>query len=189
MTAKVHGGVRGGEFLTGKMDFFTIKTLVPVAQTNVVTPSADLYQISSTVWTPVTVVDGAGVAQTYNSKAAYDTAWEKQANLDTFLKVFAIRANAVAVSVSVATVADPSADGFGSSFTTSASVATINIATEKSGLWYAAGQGNYGVAADDTNNLGYLLADALNDIVMYDATVDTDGAATKNTLVDRRTML
>jgi hypothetical protein len=197
MTDKVHGGVRGGEFLTGKMDFFTISTLVPVAQTNVVTPSADLYQISSTVWTPVDVVDGSGATQTYGTKAAYNDAFAKQANLDTVLKVFALRANPVAVSVSTASESDPSAVGFGSSYSSTKTVATINIATEKSGLWFAAGQGNLGSVAMDSNESGYMLVDAMEGVVVKDlastvlhaAVIDTADATYTNTLVARRVAL
>ena len=29
---KVNGGVHAGEFLTGKMDFYTVKTVVPMAR-------------------------------------------------------------------------------------------------------------------------------------------------------------
>lgn len=190
MTNKVNGGVQGGEFLTGKMDFFTISTLVPVAQTNVDTPVADLYQISSTVWSPVTVVDGAGVAVTYATRNDYIAAWEKQQNLDTLLKVFAVRANPVAISVSTATVANPSAAGFGSGYASALTVATVNIATEKTGLWYT------GAPADDTNALGYLLASAMQGVAVYDtagvldaAVVETADAVTKNTLFARRTVL
>lgn len=196
MTNQVNGGVQGGEFLTGKMDFFTISTVVPVAQTNVHTAVADLYQISSTVWSPVTVVDGSGVAVTYATRNDYIAAWEKQKNLDTLLKVFAVRANPVAISVSTDTVADPSAVGFGSDYDSSMTVATVNVATEKSGLWYTRGQGNYDIAADNTNYLGYMLADAMQGVAVYDtagvldsAVIETDDAATTNTLFARRTVL
>ncbi len=194
MTNKVNGGVKGGEFLTGKMDFFTIQTLVPVAQTNVTIPVADLYQISSTVWSPVTVVDGNGVAQTYATQADYVAALQKQANFDTFLKVFTIRANPVMVSVATAAVTVTGI--FGSDYTGSMTVATINIATEKSGLWYAAGQGNFGVAAEETNTSGYMLADALSGVAINDVggvlggdAINSSSATAKNTLVARRVVL
>jgi hypothetical protein len=195
MTNKVNGGVKGGEFLTGKMDFFTIRTLVPVAQTNVTTPVADLYQISSSVWSPVTVVDGSGAAVTYATQADYVVALEKQANLDTFLKVFGTRANPVAVSISAETVANPSAAGFGSDYDTSMSVAAINIATEKSGLWFAGSQGNFGSVAEDTNASGYQLASALDGVAINDvgSVLGSDeikfGGADANTLVARRVVL
>lgn len=196
MTNKVNGGVQAGEFLTGKMDFFTISTLVPVAQTNVDTPVGDLYQISSTVWSPVTVINGAGSAVTYATRNDYIAAWEKQQNLDSILKVFAVRANPVAVSVSTATVADPSAAGFGSDYGSSMTVATINVATEKTGLWFAGSQGNFDQTADDTNLLGYQLASAMQGVAVYNtagvldsAVIETADAATTNTLFARRTLL
>ena len=178
MTDKVHGGVRGGEFLTGKMDFFTIDTLVSLDQTNVDTPSADLYQISANVWTPVTVVDGHGVSNTYSSKANYDAAYNKQAKLNAVLNTFAIRANPVMVSISVANVGNPhTALGFGSDFNSAADVATIHIATEKSGLWL--------VNAAETNEGGYGLDMALDGVV---GMAPFAGAAA-NTLVSRRVAL
>jgi hypothetical protein len=197
MTNKVNGGVKGGEFLTGKMDFFAIQTLVPVAQTNATTPVADLYQISSSVWSPVTVIDGSGVAVTYATQADYEDAFKKQANFDIFLKVFSTRANPVAVSITASTVANPSAAGFGSGYTSSMMVSTINLATEKSGLWYAASQGNFGTAADETNAFGYMLTSALQGIAIDDVNgviagsdvIECNSATVKNTLVSRRVVL
>jgi hypothetical protein len=196
MTNKVNGGVKGGEFLTGKMDFFTIQTLVPVAQTNVTIPVADLYQISSSVWSPVTVVDGNGTAVTYATQADYVVALQKQANFDTFLKVFGTRANPVAVSITIDDVADPAAAGFGGDYDSELPVASIHIATEKSGLWYADSQGNFGTAANETNAFGYMLTSALEGVVVNNvgsvldsAVIDCSDADVKNTLVARRVVL
>lgn len=199
MTNKVHGGVHAGEFLTGNMDFFTIDTLVPVAQTNVDTLVADLYQISSTVWSPVTVVDGSGTAVTYSTQATYEDAFKKQHNLNVLLGVFAQRANPVAIGIGTASVADPSAVGFGTTYASAKVVTTVNIATEKSGLWYTGSEGNYaGTAADNTNLNGYLLEGALNGVAIQDLAtpvitdpnvVDTASAGLKNTLVSRRVLL
>lgn len=199
MTDRVHGGIHGGEFLTGKMDFFTIETIVPMAQTNVETPVADLYPIG-TVWQSVTIVDGDGVPQTYASQAAYVAAWEKQQNLNTLLNTFALRANPVAVSI--ASASTDVTGMFGSNYTGSMTVATVNIATEKSGLWYAASQGNfypgYGepvISADDSNANGYLLASAMNNVAAYNVgsvlnnDFFVDGGANQNFGVARRVML
>jgi hypothetical protein len=175
MTDKVHGGVRGGEFLTGKMDFFTIDTLVSLDQTNVDTPSADLYQISASVWTPVTVVDGHGTANTYSTKSDYDNAYAMQQNLNKVLAAFAIRANPVMVSVSVRNYDVTGV--FGSNFTGSQEVAQINIATEKSGLWF--------VDVAETNEAGYGLDVALNGV----ADMVTSSGVTKNTNIARRVAL
>ena len=69
MTDRVNGSTFAGEFLTGNMDFFTLLTIVPVGQTNVVTPVVDLpsYQTfaSTGVWTTVTVTDSTGTATSY----------------------------------------------------------------------------------------------------------------------------
>ena len=150
MTDRVHGGVHGGEFLTGKMDFFGIATSLLVDQTNVDTPVQDLFQISATVWTPVTIKDGHGVAQTYSTKAAYITAWKNQQNLNKILGVFSLRANPVAVSVAV---------GEGTQ---------VNIATERSALWYVTGDtGNFGATVANSNTTGYLLETELGVANMF----------------------
>ena len=175
MTDKVHGGVHGGEFLTGKMDFFTIDTLVSLDQTNVDTPSADLYQISASVWTPVTITDGHGVALTYNNKSDYDDAYDMQQNLNKVLAAFAIRANPVMVSVSVSNYSVTGV--FGGNFTGNADVAQINLATEKSGLWL--------VDVAETNEAGYGLDVALDGV----AGMATMSGAGKNTNIARRTVL
>lgn len=152
MTDRVHGGVVGGEFLTGKMDFFSFGTSLPMAATGVNTPVKDLYQISDAVWTPVTV---NGV--TYNTKADYLTAFKEQQNLNIFMNVFAGRANPVIISVSQIE------DTYGN---------IVNMATEKTGLWYVDdGIGNYGNPALDTNYTGYKFEDAF-DGVMFWATGD-----------------
>lgn len=194
MTNKVHGGVHGGEFLTGKMDFFTITTVVPMDQTNVTTPVADLYPITN-VWSSVTIVDAHGVANTYASEAAYVDAFKKQKNLNTLLNVFGLRANPVALSV---VVENKTVSGLGGDYNgNTMKVATINIATEKTGVWYADGQGNFGTAADETNAFGFMLAAALQGVAVEDLasgvidpnafeTVDTDST---NTVVERRVLL
>lgn len=198
MTNKVHGGVQAGEFLTGNMDFFTINTVVPVAQTNVTTPVADLYQISSTVWSPVTVIDGNGTPVTYATEAAYTDAFVKQHNLNTMLKLFANRANPVAISVITTLNVDPSSTfGLGAQYNGTMEVATINIATEKSGLWFAGFQGNYGELANNTNLLGYQVSSEFQGVAVADLSVpvlatgyiETADPVTTNTVFARRTFL
>lgn len=173
MTDKINGGVKAGEFLTGNMDFFTIVTVVPMAQTNVTTPVADLGDIQNlySSWQPVTVQDGTGAFVTYSTQASYQDAFNKQANLDTLVRTFALRANPVAVSVSSATVSNPSATtytgylngtAFGNTFTSSASVTTVKLATEKTGLW------NVTNATTENNEVGYQLLSAINGVSVAD---------------------
>jgi hypothetical protein len=180
MTDRVHGGVHGGEFLTGKMDFFGISTSLLVDQTNVDTPVQDLYQIKNNVWTPVTVVDGHGVSQTYATKADYITAWKSQQNLNTILKLFSLRANPVAVSVTV---------GEGTQ---------VNIATERTALWYINGDdGNFGATIVDDNATGYKLDTVLETANIFWAAGDDVLTGTPsaemtiggNTTLSRRTFL
>ncbi len=105
MTDRVNGGIMQGDFLTGQMDFYTIATAVPVDQTNVETPVADLpgYQTWATtgVWSNVTVQDGHGIVQTYTTVGTYLDAFYKQLNLYKLVGTFALRANPVTVTVTL----------------------------------------------------------------------------------------
>lgn len=193
MTDKVNGGVQAGEFLTGNMDFFSIATLVPMAQTNVTTPVSDLYtQQGYTTWQPVTVVDGSGTAVTYSTEANYADALIKQANLDLLLQVFSTRVNPVMVSVSAATVANPAAatytgyqnaTAFGSAYSSSATVTTVKLATEKTGQW------NVNSDAESNEN-GYQLLTALQGLAVQDvaANVLTTNVFEVNNSTNRNTI-
>ena len=167
---KVNGGVQAGEFLTGNMDFFTVKTVVPMAQTNVTTPVAYLYtQQGYTTWQSVTVINGAGTPVTYSTQASYEDALVKQANLNLLIQLFATRANPVAISVSTASENpyDGTYTGFlnatnlGSDFDGTYTVTTVKLATEKTLLW------NVSSAADSNEN-GYQLLDVLNGVAVQD---------------------
>ena len=200
MTDKVNGGVYAGEFLTGNMDFFSFATLVPVGQTNVDTPVEDLgtYQsyVTLGVWTPVTVTDAFGNANTYSTLNAYLDAFYQQVNLNNLITTFSSRANPVAVSVKTfptsvnGAAVNPSTSVifsqmgylnaantavFGSGYTTG-TVYIVNLATEKTLLWTAGNtNGNVsGVPANNTNQNGYnILANnlafgALDQLIAYD---------------------
>lgn len=188
MTDKVNGGVQAGEFLTGNMDFFAIATLVPMAQTNVTTPVADLSGIQNlyTTWQPVTVINGAGTAVTYSTQADYEDALVKQANLNLVLQLFATRVNPVAISISAATDSNPSTTTyagylngttFGDDYSSSKTVTTIKIATEKTGYW------NVSTAAE-SNDLGYQLLTLMNGIAVQDLATPVLSAAVFNTQAD-----
>lgn len=211
MTDQVNGNAKAGEFLTGDMDFFSVATIVPVAQTNVRTPVVDLpgYQTFATLgtWTNVTVVNGAGSAVTYSTLNSYLDAFYKQANMDILLRSFAQRGNPVVVSVKVlpssingATInantsvyfgqagyanvdATNGGDNFGTDYTTGKTITIVGISTEKTGLWTA--------GAANTNASGYALLSALNGAECFDtqsaqvlsgsATSATNPYAAKNT--------
>lgn len=187
MTDKVNGNAKGGEFLTGNMDFFSVATIVPVAQTNVDTPVVDLpgYQTFATLgtWTNVTVVNGAGSAITYSTLNSYLDAFYKQQNMDILLRTFAIRANPVIVSVKVlpssingatinantsvyfgqagyANLGSNGGDNFGTDYTTGKTITIVNLASEKTGLWTAGAAG--------TNASGYALLSALDGVGCFD---------------------
>jgi hypothetical protein len=186
MTDKVNGGVQAGEFLTGNMDFFSIATLVPMAQTNVNTPVADLSGIQNlyTTWQPVTVINGAGVSVTYSTEADYQDAFNKQANLNALLRAFALRVNPVAISVSATTVSNPytttafsgylNGSVFGSDYTSSSTVTIVKVATEKTGYWNVSNEA-------ESNELGYQLLTAINGVPVDDLASPVLSAAEFNT--------
>jgi len=188
MTDKVNGGVQAGEFLTGNMDFFSIATLVPMAQTNVNTPVADLYtQQGYTTWQDVTVINGAGTAVTYSSQADYEDALVKQANLNLLLQLFSARINPVAISVSAVSVSNPytttsfagylNGAVFGSDYTSTMTVTVVKIATEKTGYWNVS-------SAAESNDLGYQLLSVLNGIPVQDVAAGTVAPNEFNTDAD-----
>lgn len=196
---KVNGGTQAGEFLTGNMDFFTIKTVVPMAQTNVTTPVAYLYtQQGYSTWQPVTVINGAGSAVTYSTQASYEDALKKQANLNLLVQLFAQRANPVAISVSAVSENPNSstyagflnATNLGSDWNASYTVTTVKIATEKTLLW------NVSTAADSNDN-GYQLLTAMDGVAVQDlatpvgvsAFVVGSGSNARNTIASRSTVL
>lgn len=182
---KVNGGAMAGEFLTGNMDFFTVQTLVPMAQTNVDTPVAELYtQQGYSTWQNVVVVDGSGVAVTYSTQASYQDAFNKQANLNMLIQIFALRANPVVIGLSTQTVANPSAASifanyfnavtFGSDYSTSMTVTAVKLATEKTGLWNVS-------AVAESNATGYQFLTALDGVPVVDLATPVLTSATFNT--------
>ena len=211
MTDQVNGNARAGEFLTGDMNFFSVATIVPVAQTNVRAPVVDLpgWQTYATLgtWTTVTVTDGSGAAVAYTTLNSYLDAFYKQANLDILLRSFAQRGNPVVVSLKVLPssinggtinantsvyfgqagyanlTGSNGGDNFGTDYTTGKTITIVGIATEKTGLWTA--------GAAETNASGYALLSALDGVECFDtqsaqvlsgsATSATNPYATKNT--------
>jgi hypothetical protein len=182
----VNEGARGGEFLTGDLSYFTIKTVVPCYPTNVKAPLADALKARN--WTslavarPITVVDGNGASVTYDSDAEYTSAYNKQQNLDTLMAVFATGANPVVVNVSAAISADPSAanaafpaaavgvadNEFGATYNTAdTAIYTVNIVTEKARSWLVSGTGA------GSNASGYQLLAALDGVTVLNTTAVT----------------
>jgi hypothetical protein len=189
MTDRVNSVGKQGDFLTGQMDFFTIATIVPVAQTNVSTPVQDLpgYQTlaSTGVWSNVSVIDGNGVTQVYSSENTYLDAFYKQTNLNQLVKTFELRATPVAVTVANITVGAGNAatttavtdvfygsfsnisavtTHFGSAQTLASQVNFVQLISEKTGLW------NVDTVTVDSNANGYQLLglNGLQGVVAYD---------------------
>lgn len=199
---KVNGGALAGEHLTGNIDYFTVATLVPMDQTNVDTPVAYLYtQQGYSTWQSVTVVDGYGVSQTYATQAAYQDAYNKQANLNLLMQIFATRANPVVMSCSTQTVSNPSTTTlfagfsndtvFGSAYSSSATVTSVKLMTEKTLLWLVS------EPEVDNNTDGYELLGALQGITVLDlatpvlqtSVFETDSSTNRNTIAYRSNTL
>lgn len=177
----VNAGSRGGEFLVGNLHFFQIVTVVPSYPTNVKTPLAQA--LAARNWTSlsaartITVVDGNGDSVTYQSDAAYTSAFNKQNNLDTLIQVFATRANPVLVNVTSAAVADGNgatvltggvnAVDFGSTYNGAQQGYFVNLAVERSPAWLVS------TATADTNEAGYQLLNALNGVPVANTTAAT----------------
>lgn len=167
----VNEQARGGEFLTGNLNFITVATVIPAYSTNVKTPLA--VALKARNWTnlaagvrEITVVDAFGASTTYVTNAEYTDAYNTQQNLTTLVNTFAQRANPVSVSVSMATVADGSgatvlANGvtavdFGSTYNGAQDVYTIKFVTEVSPSYLVTGDGA------GSNTAGYELLNVLN---------------------------
>ena len=200
---RVNGGALAGEHLTGNIDYFTVVTIVPMDQTNVDTPVSYLYtQQGYSTWQSVSVIDGYGVSQTYATQAAYQDAYNKQANLNLLMQLFATRANPVVVSVSTATVDNPRTStlwaGFsndtvlGTAYTSSSTITTVKFMTEKTLLWLVS------EPEVDNNTDGYELLGALQGITVLDlatpvlsgtAAFETDSSTYMNTIALRSNTL
>jgi hypothetical protein len=169
----VNEQARGGEFLTGNLNFVTVATTVPAYPTNVKAPLAQALKARN--WPnllagtrEITVVDAFGASTTYNTNAGYTDAYNTQQNLTTIVTTFANRANPVIVSVSSAVVADGSgptilanavnSDTFGSAFNGSQTVYTIKFVTEVSPSYLVSS------AMANTNELGYQLLDVMQGV-------------------------
>jgi len=199
---RVNGAALAGEHLTGNIDYFTIATLVPMAQTNVVTPVTYLYtQQGYSTWQSVSVIDGTGTSITYTTQTTYQNAYNKQSNLNLLLQLFATRANPVVVNYSSQTVVDPSATtlfadflnavDFGSAYSASATVSTIKIMTEKTLLWLVSSP------EVDNNTDGYEFLNFIQGITVLDlatpvlqtAVFETDSSVNMNTIAYRSNSL
>ena len=186
MTVQVNGSTLPGEFLTSGLDFFTIVTVVPCFPTNVKAPLDSVKQaLNISTSTNIStvggydVVDATGALVNYANDADYEDALAKQANLDTLLQVWAIRANPVVVNAyvieGVANVGAVTFAGYstatdlGSGYNAlTRDLYTIKLVSERAGAWYVGSQGNYGTTANDTNTYGYQFLTALNGIPCTD---------------------
>jgi hypothetical protein len=194
MTDSVNRASKAGSFLTGKPNWVSIATTVPVAQTNVTTPVRDLpgYQTWATlgIWTTVTVIDGDGMSQDYTNVGDYRVAYFDQLNLNTLISTVGSRSNVTQVSVKQlpasinGTAINPRssvffADAgyhdmagntvFGSDFnSTSRQVYIVDVALEHDHVWGAYNFSNYGTSTPmETNDDGYQLGVAINGLKAY----------------------
>lgn len=185
----VNGGARGGEFLTGNLTYFTVKTTVPCYPTNVLVPIKQA--LAARNWTSlsasrtIVVVDDNGATVTYDNNDTYTNAYIKQQNLKTLLNVFSTRANPVVVAISASTGTAPNAsnaafpstvtgvtaNNFGSAFSNSAmAIYTVNLVTEKSGQWMVES------ASAGNNTDGYQFLNILDGVPVTPTTVENTPA-------------
>lgn len=169
MTNAVNQASRGGSFLTGAPRWFSIATLVTVAETNVKTPVIDLpgYQTWATlgIWTPVTIIDAYGDSYTYNNIDDYEYDFYAQRNLDLIIRAVSARANPTQISVKVlpgsinGSSINPNSSSYfaeagywntnggtlmGNNYDgTGCTVSIIDLAFEKTIAWGAEGYSNY----------------------------------------------
>jgi len=194
MTDRVFGNAKAGEFITANISYYSVATIVPVAQTNVTVPVADLY-IPASGWVSISVIDGNGVTQTYASQSSYQDAFNKQANLNLLMQLFEMRASLVAMSVTSATVANPStatytgysyATSFGSAYSSSATVYTVKFATDRLAPWLVQAV----TSTDNTNAGGFQFLDFIQGTTVVDlassvlqtTVFETKSATNTNTL-------
>ena len=147
MTVKVNGSTNLGEWITGNIDFFTITTLVP-CDSNGVSKPLDIVKQDLAVKQVdnISTVGGVTIFGTlYANDDSYSDAFNKQSNLDTFIKCVEQRAQAVMLNVidegafgdvSLGIPAGGHAADFGSVYAGNAgTLYTIKFATEHEGAW------------------------------------------------------
>ena len=187
LTVKVHGTVGLGEFLTGNIDFFTITTIVPCTSTEVGIPLSfikkDLAIDQSDNISTVGGITLFGI--NYADDDAYTDAFNKQNNLDTFIKCVEQRAQAIMlntidegvfVDVSTSIPAGGHAADFGSTYSgNGGNIYTVKFATEHEDAWDE-------ISFSENLN-GRPIIDVTTPVISDPDIFDTTSASLRNTII------
>jgi len=135
MVQKVHGYSFPGEFLTGNMDFLTLRTTLDITPNGIVVQADDPNYIDDPVL-PYTDVNG----NVYNTVAAYNAARQVQIRFNKLIEIISTKAQPVIVGgvpdpeVELAPVPDlPVTGSFASG--TPVNVYTFKFAIEHTEAW------------------------------------------------------
>lgn len=193
MTTKVNGFVSLGEFLTGNIDFFIITTLVPCDSNGVSKPIELLKRELNLKQTDnISVIGGVTIfGTTYSNDNDYVDAFNKQQNLDNFIKFVEQRAQAIMLNVTTdGAVGDVSAEipvgghaaDFGSVYSGNpGTVYIIKFATEHEGAW---DQTSLPTELD-----GREVLDLTTPVISDPNVFDTSSVTLRNTIVLRNNFL
>lgn len=187
MTVKVHGTVGLGEFLTGNIDFFTITTVVPCTSTDVGTPLSFIKKdLAINQSDNISIVGGVTLfGVNYANDNDYLDAFNKQTNLDTFIKCVEQRAQAIMlntidegifVDVSTSIPAGGHAADFGTTYAgNGGNVYTVKFATEHEGTWDE--------TSFSSNLNGRPILDVTTPVITDPDIFDTTSATLRNTII------
>ena len=162
MTERVHGHVFAGEHLTGKFDFFTVKTIKDIRPTGL---AQDLN--GKLLEEPKFPFTANGV--TYANAAEYNAARESQRRFDKLIQTISLRAQPVVIGeVTVANnVTPPVSDipAAGDSSDPAVAVYTFKFVIEHTQVWDAE---DLAVALDGIEGFEYSLGDtSANNVIVY----------------------
>ena len=183
----MHGTVGLGEFLTGNIDFFTITTIVPCDSTEVGIPLSFIKKdLAIDQADNISTVGGITLfGILYATDDDYTDAFNKQSNLDTFVRCVEQRAQAIMlnaidegnfVDVSNSIPAGGHAADFGATYSgNSGNIYTVKFATEHEGTW------EEDSFATDLN--GRPILDVTTPVISDPDIFDTTSASLRNTII------
>lgn len=87
MTDKVNGSSFGAEFLTGDMEFWTVKTILDIRPTGVVA--------AASIVNPAAVYPFEAYGETYSNATEYNNALASQTRFDKLIEIISTRAQPV----------------------------------------------------------------------------------------------
>lgn len=175
-----------GEFITGNIDFFVVTTLVPCDNTSVSKPLSEI-KTDLGITANISTISGVNIFGTlYADDDSYTDAYNKQANVDSLIRVIQQKAQPVMLNViDSGSVADVStavpinshAANFGSVYAGNpGNIYTIKFAIEHEDIWPT--QDNL---ANDINQASIL--DINTPVITNPDVFDTLSSTLRNTVV------